>query len=582
MSTAEDVVPPAPASGHLRAVRPGDEPPSVGSNRNLNGEANPYGPDVHDATNPVDSFRWLLDELGARGLSGVFSRGSVPVFTAAVDEDGYVPPPPSTDDTPVEKRNDNGPLTISPLSAASLRARLALNYLVWKWVGKGESQFRAETFFPPDAALLAMEAIDKAVNIRPLLGVTHTPMVRADATILTEPGYDDLSGFLFIPTVDVPPVPENPTTAELKAATVLLRGLVDEFMWSGEHDEANFMGLLLTPVLRQVCPPPYKLGAIMARQPGSGKSLLNRILRDVHGGVFRSEMPHDDAELEKAISSILTCTTAPIVQFDNVSGTLRSSRLAGLLTSAEYSGRVLGSTNETSMTNDRLWTITGNNLNLGGDLVRRTLWVTIDPKCPDPEKRTGFKLDIPVYVAEHRGEILHALLTWVSAWRVSGRPVPALRSSDDYAHWVRTVAGIITHAGVPGTFCHDDSGQQKLGTDDEGWGEFLEAIQEVMGDKPWTTRDLTARMTFGAGARDIEALVDSLPGELHDLYHRAGSGSGGASAIKQKLGIWIKNRNGRWAGNLVCEKVGENRTAKTSLWKVRSATETASPDGHPW
>jgi len=111
-------------------------------------------------------------------------------------------------------------------------------------------------------------------------------------------------------------------------------------------------------------------------------------------------MPHDDAELEKSISSILTCTTAPVVQFDNVSGTLRSSRLAALLTSREYSGRILGSTNSVDMVNDRLWTLTGNTLNLGGDLVRRTLWCTIDPGCPDPQLRTGFKLDTPAYVAQ--------------------------------------------------------------------------------------------------------------------------------------------------------------------------------------
>jgi hypothetical protein len=33
------------------------------------------------------------------------------------------------------------------------------------------------------------------------------------------------------------------------------------------------------------------MAGIMARQPGSGKSQLNRILRDVHGGVAGSPFP---------------------------------------------------------------------------------------------------------------------------------------------------------------------------------------------------------------------------------------------------------------------------------------------------
>lgn len=380
----------------------------------------------HRVGNPVDEFRWLLTELGARGLSGMFRRAEAAVYTAAITEDGYVPP--------IRTADHNGPATVRVVEPIGVVTRLALNYFVYvihldPVTGK---KIETERWFPKAAAEHALDALDQAVNLRPLRGITHTPMVRADGSILVAPGYDDATGYLHLPAIDVPDVPDSPSGVELAQAVRLLRGLLDQFEWAGDHDEANFLGLLLTPILRQLAAPPYKLGAIMARQPGSGKSLLNRILREIHGGVFRSEMPHDDAELSKSITGILTCTTAPIVQFDNVSGTLRSSRLAGLLTSATYSDRVLGTTNNVDMCNDRLWTVTGNNLSLGGDLVRRTLWVTIDPGCPDPHLRTGFRLDLPSYVAEHRGEILNALLVLVRAWVCAGSPTDA-RSSDDYA-----------------------------------------------------------------------------------------------------------------------------------------------------
>ena len=530
--------------------------------RDLTGDLDPHGTDVHQVANQVESFRWLLAELGTRGLSGMLLRSDLPVYCSMLNEEGYVPP--------ARKKAHNGPATIRQATAGTVTAQLALNYLVWNWSGKGDDRHRKERFFPADAVKNALEAIDKAVNLRPLKGVTHTPMVRRDATILTEPGYDDETGFLYLPTVAVPDVPARPTVAQTAAATALLRGLIDEFAWAGEHDEANFLGLLLTPLLRELCPPPYKMGAIMARQPGSGKSLLNEILRTVHGGVFRSEMPHDDAELEKSLSSILTQTTAPVVQFDNVSGTLRSSRLAGLLTSPVYSGRLLGSTNNVDMVNDRLWTITGNNLNLGGDLVRRTVWVCIDPRCPDPEKRTGFRLNIPEWLGEHRGDVLHALLVLVSAWRCAGMERPAEASSDGYSRWIATVRGILSHAQVPGQFASDESVQQKIGADDEGWGVFLEAIHGVMGSGTWTVRDLVARMSFGADTGEQEALVDALPAVLNERYHARGPAS-----LSQQLGIWVKNRNGRFAGRIVCEEAGTDTHLKAKLWRIRCVDGTA-------
>jgi hypothetical protein len=463
---------------------------------------------------------------------------------------------------------------VRTLDPGRLVTRLALNYYVYKVVQRGDEWVDVECWFPRDSAEHALNATDVAVNLRRLKGVTHTPMVRRDGTILDAPGYDDATGFLYLPAVDVDPVPVSPTAAEVGAAVTLLRGIVAEFKWAGKHDEANFHGLLLTPLLRELCPPPYKLGAIMAHQPGSGKGLLNRILRDVHGGVFRSEMPHDDAELAKSITGILTQTTAPVVQFDNVSGTLRSSRLAGLLTSAVYSDRVLGSTNNADMINDRLWTITGNNLNLGGDLVRRTVWVTIDPGCPDPHLRTGFKLDIPRYIADNRGRILHALLTLVAAWVSTGKPLER-RSSDDYALWSATVRGILTHtrtvlgedAGIPGEFDHVDSAQQAIGTDDEGWGDFLRALRQGFEGRIFTTRDVIDRMgKAGWAGEDVATdLVEALPGPLHEQQIRTGSVRG----LTRSLGRWFMNRDGRWVTEFCLVKAGHDGTRNVPYWRVK-------------
>src|SRR5690606_1278152 len=132
------------------------------------------------------------------------------------------------------------------------------------------------------------------------------------------------SGLLYIPTCDVPPVSQKPSKAEVEAATKLLRGVVQDFAWTGDDHEANFLGALLTPLMKLVTPPPYKMVAITARERGSGKGLLAEILTTTHGGTLRA-WPADEAELGKVISSILWQTTAPVCQFDNVRGVLRSA-----------------------------------------------------------------------------------------------------------------------------------------------------------------------------------------------------------------------------------------------------------------
>ncbi|MCX4468744.1 hypothetical protein OOK41_00160 [Micromonospora sp. NBC_01655] len=147
--------------------------------------------------------------------------------------------------------------------------------------------------------------------------------------------------------------------------------------------------------------------------------------------MFRAELPEDDAELRKQITAILSITTGPVVVLDNVSGALKSSTLAGLLTTDLWDDRPLGSTSWTRSTNDRIWTVTGNNISIGGDLPRRTIRTVIDPGQPNPELRTGFAIDnLEGWVKERRGELLHALLTLVRAWVAAGKPLPVERASD--------------------------------------------------------------------------------------------------------------------------------------------------------
>lgn len=511
---------------------------------------------------------WLRVSIGTGPLAGMFARGEAIVHTPREGENGYVP---LTDD----QGDDDGPAQVRPIKPGGVAARVDFTHYVVKRIKKGDDYIDVEAQFPTPAAVRAAEVPDLAPNLRPLRGVIHTPVLRRDGTLVEAPGYDPATKLLHLPEpgLTVPPVPDRPSHEQVAAAVALLDTMTAGFRWLSDHDRANYYGLLLTPLLRALVPPPYKLGVIGAPMRGSGKSLLAEVARILHGGVFRVEMPEDEAELRKQVTSILSVTTGPVVQFDNVSGVLRSSTLAGLLTSNVWEDRPLGSTDMVKTTNDRQWIITGNNVNLGGDLIRRALWVTIDPGVPNPHLRTDFAIkDLPGWTRGLRGPLLGALLTLVRAWVVADRPTRP-RGGDSYARWIEAVDGILTHAGVPGTFDHGDAARQQEGADDDEWADFLAAIHRARGDDVWTVKELLGEIGDSL-ANPGRISLDSLPAELADAASRPGVGVQG---IARKLGMWLRNRDGRWAGNLTVRKRGKDRDGR-QRWQVEAARGAESAE----
>jgi hypothetical protein len=528
-----------------------------------------------------DDFKWLAERLGTGKLSSLFRRGASVIHCQRIGQHGYLPP--ANDDA------DNGPATVSVVTADTLVGWLARHYRIYAVSPKTGDE--TDRMFPDKVArqVLAGAAVDTShtLNLRPIEAVSHTPVVRRDGSILDTPGYDAETRLLYLPDPDlvIPPVPERPSADEVAGARELVLRLVEGFPWVSDHDRANYLGYLLLPLLRPMYPPPYRLLILGAHQPGSGKSLLAKVLRLIHGGVLRPEMPHDDAELSKSITSILSQTTAPYVCFDNVTGTVKSSRLAALLTSAKHSDRVLCSTNETELVNDRIWMITANNAVLGGDLVRRAVWSMIDPGRPHPELRPASYFTIPAlaaYVTAHRGEILAALLTLIRAWVVAGKPLAAgeEETADDFGPSNAALRGILAHAGIPGRFDHPDSRVQKFGQDDEEWSHFLESIDATMGaewtEAGWTAKELlekiedTDNFEFGAThSRRQPISFDALPGELADKILKSPRSAG------RVLGWWLTHRAGRWAGNLRVVDTGLTKQ-RAKVWKLECHSPRAS------
>lgn len=520
----------------------------------------------------ADMTNWIEYALGVGTLSGYFLRGGAVTHTPRVDEAGYVAPRDGKDD-------DNGPAQMQAVTPGQMAAKIQFAHRCYKIVdvkdeaGKktGEKK-EVAALFPLEAAKRAVDAPEALGGLRTLRGLTHTPMVRADGSVLATPGYDPSTGYLFLPGagVDVAPVPETPSPEELGEAVRRIEEILVGFPWDSADDKANYYGLLLTPLLRLVTPPSYKLFGIGAHQPGSGKTLLADVARILHGGVLRSEMPEDEAEMKKVAASILGTTSAPVIHIDNITGVLRSGVLAGLLTAeGEIQERELGKSSNMTYRNDRVWVVTGNNLSLGGDLVRRTIIISIDPNMANPETRSFTIADLKGWVADHRNELLWALLVLVRRWVASGCPLTQRRQSDSFATWEASVAGILAACGVPGAFDAESGKRAAAGGDDDGLAGVLERLWDRREGRAWTVaevldeKNIVDHGDFVGASRDADR--DWLPLPVLDKLARS------EAAGRQSLGWWLRNRIGRWVGgsdgrSYVLREAGLER--KVMLWKV--------------
>jgi hypothetical protein len=540
-------------------------------------------PDLDDADVPVQhtltthkdaEVRWLRDEIGREGtgLAGFYRRGNRVATCSRIGSEGYIEPPavrdveyvdPTTGEVRKRPPNDNGPATVTTASPSLITYTLVNRYRIQRWTGPKDDKRLTGEIYPEAWAKLVLSEPEFAPNLRTLQGVSHTPMVRADGTIVTSAGFDTASGFLVLPTVEVPPVPERPTPADVAKAKGWIDYMLQDFAWAhGDHDRANYIGLMLTPLVRQLSDAAPKMGAMMAHQPGSGKSLLAEILRTLHGGVFRSEMPYDEAELSKALMGILTQTTAPVVCFDNVTGTLKSGKLSGLLTSRDYSDRVLGSTNEVHAVNDRLWIITGNNLSVHKDYVRRMTWVTIDPNDPHPERRVGFEIEnLSQWAKDNRAALLWSLLVLIASWNAADRPLGPSHGRDSFDPWQRVVSGILRHAEIPGEFDNDVTIGQPVSEEDEELARFLHAVVGAWGvGADWQTKDLVvlAMPSF------------SLPPELATLAASLPSAITEARGDRAKVaGHWVRKQVGSFADGM-CVRQRKHSKGGSAVFYVQT------------
>ena len=107
----------------------------------------------------------------------------------------------------------------------------------------------------PAAVVKVMLAWDGSPML-PIEGVTATPIVHPDGSLWAEEGYDPISRLWYAPPPGfiLPPIPEEPTEAELAEAVAILDDALADFGLVGSADHANALALMLTIVVRPLAP----------------------------------------------------------------------------------------------------------------------------------------------------------------------------------------------------------------------------------------------------------------------------------------------------------------------------------------
>jgi hypothetical protein len=274
-----------------------------------------------------------------------------------------------------------------------------------------------------------------------LSGMIHTPFLRVDGSICETPGYDSQSGLLFKPdNQGFPPIPQHPSKTDALLALDTLEQLIATLPFVADADRTVALSALLTILDRRsmIAAPMH---AFTSPTAGTGKSLLVDLCAILATG---RPMPvisqgRSEEELEKRLGAALLAGDTAI-SLDNCDQTLEGVFLCQVLTQPQLNIRVLGlSKNIETPVNATIFA-TGNNLTIGGDLVRRALLCSMDAGCERPELRM-FNVNAIEIAQARRGELVTAALTVLRAWHVATPSNPLnlspFGSFEEWSHRIR-------------------------------------------------------------------------------------------------------------------------------------------------
>lgn len=391
-------------------------------------------PTIEVTTDEKDVADQAVDSLVKAG--GLFHRGQRLVHIV-------------TEGRPASKlKRPEGAPHIAAVHVHHLRERIAAAAKFYKLVPQKNSPNPHAPIFdkvPVHVPIWCPQAIHSRgtwQEIPYLQGVVTTPVLREDGSILDRAGYDPASGIFLFAQSTFPSIPMNPSEAQAREALESLREVFCDFPFAKAVHEAANLAAVLTPFVRSAMAGPAPLFNYDANVRGAGKTLGADAVGIIATGRPLARMPQapNDEEEEKRLAGIAQDGDA-IVLIDNITRPLGSGALDAILTSTRWKPRILGKTGNPEFEVKTTFLATSNNVQLVGDIARRTLHIRLCSATDHPEDRKDFRHPALLqWVTENHPRLAVAALTVLRAYVVAGRPMIGITpwgSFEEWSRWVR-------------------------------------------------------------------------------------------------------------------------------------------------
>lgn len=357
---------------------------------------------------------------------------------------------------------------------------------------------------PPLNVVKQILALGAGRKLKPLKAVISAPVITVDNHIIDRAGYDSKTQ-LYLATDDTPlPVAQEVGSAEVNTALDFLMKPFSDFPFAGPIDRSICLSALLTAVVRPVLDTAPAI-AIDAPKQGTGKTYLARCIGYLSTGMDVSPMPSlekNDDEIRKRLFSALI-RGARVILWDNVMGLFNSASLATFLTGPSFSDRILGRSETIELPNKALFLITGNNLQIAGELPRRVLICRLDSGLENPTTRS-FNFNPLHYVIQNRLALVQAALTIVRGYLQStdhiffgGVKEDKLASFEDWDCLVRQVVawiGIENKNYVDPKKAIDDNVMDD--PEQEILADLLMGLKNLKGSQSFTAKEVLDAIEF--------------------------------------------------------------------------------------
>ena len=442
--------------------------------------------------------------------------------------------------------------TIRPLPPPALLRALS-GVAVWT---RYDSRSNSNTVIDPPQKYVAVLADSESyAHLPALAGIARQPHLRQDGSMVSDAGFDEMTGLFGVFDARQFIVSDMPTKNQAAAALAELRTLMTEFSFSNDHDEAAALAGILTAAIRPSLPlaPMFH---IKAPQIASGKSYLSAIIAAFASPSSPSAVafPTSEDECQKLLLATLMGAPGCMI-FDNLTNDLLPFKsLCSALTEESLTGRILGVSKTATVGTRTLFLSSGNNVDAVKDMARRCITINLDPKVETPATRQ-FKSDPLAAVRDDRARFVALALTIIRAWIVSADAVTPCKSLASFWQWSQWVRQPLLWLGLPDP-AERVFEQLAQDPDRETLGRLLHAWHSEFGETPTMIR--VATISCEPGIDEILREIAEDKGQIN----------------RRRLGRWISRHQGRIVDGL--RFVRASGTTSAERWQAKTVTSDKS------